>query len=203
MDSLKDKPSQTTARYGERRHIRLGERQSIRWLCAPSPRRVNVRNAETDDITYMFANVPQAPPPAKVKLKEMATAERTKKEATVISHFSVKEYYLMSNHLKESRRELSCYYIQLETAHTILAQACLGILLRLDNRIDRDTIQSFPLARDAAQYWVEHAQFGDVASRIEDGMDCLFDADKLHYSIWLGIFDEDGRSSPGPGHATF
>ena len=38
------------------------------------------------------------------------------------SHFSVKEY-LMSNHLMESSRELSCYHIQLETAHTILAQA--------------------------------------------------------------------------------
>jgi hypothetical protein len=103
----------------------------------------------------------------------------------------------MSNRLMESNRELSCYHIQLETAHTILAQACLGVLLRLDNRVDRDSIHSFPLARYAAQYWVEHAQFGDVASRIEDGMDCLFDADKLHFSTWLGIFDEDGHSSPG------
>ena len=112
------------------------------------------------------------------------------------SHFSVKEY-LMSNRLMESSRELSCYHIQLDTAHTILAQACLGVLLRLDNRIDRDSIHSFPLARYAAQYWAKHAQFGDVASRIEDGMDCLFDAEKLHFSTWLGIFDEDGHSSPG------
>jgi hypothetical protein len=97
----------------------------------------------------------------------------------------------------ESSRELSCYHIQLETAHTILAQACLGVLLRLDNPVDRDSIHSIPLARYAAQYWVEHAQFGNVASRIEDGMDCLFDANKLHFSTWLGIFDEDGRSSPG------
>jgi ankyrin repeat protein len=113
------------------------------------------------------------------------------------SHFSVKEY-LMSNRLLESNKDVSCYHIQLEPAHTILAQACLGVLLRLDDSVDRDSIQSFPLARYAAQYWVKHAQFGNVASRIEDGMDCLFDADKPHFSTWLWIYDEDGHSStPG------
>jgi ankyrin repeat protein len=108
------------------------------------------------------------------------------------SHFTVKEY-LMSDRLVEPSREVSCYHIQLESAHTILAQACLGTLLRFN--ADRDSIESFPLARYAAQYWVEHAQFGNVASRIEDGMDCLFDADKPHFSTWLGIYDEDAHSS--------
>ena len=113
------------------------------------------------------------------------------------SHFSVKEY-LMSNRLLESNEDVSCYHIQLEPAHTILAQACLGVLLRLDDSVDRDSIQSFPLARYAAQYWVKHAQFGNVATRIEDGMDCLFDADEPHFSTWLWIYDEDGHSStPG------
>jgi hypothetical protein len=110
------------------------------------------------------------------------------------SHFSVKEY-LMSNRLVESSREVSCYHIQLEPAHTILAQACLGVLLRLDDHVDRNSIWNFPLARYAAQYWVKHAQFGNVASRIEDGMDCLFDADKPHFSTWLWIYDEDAHSS--------
>ena len=112
------------------------------------------------------------------------------------SHFSVKEY-LMSNRLMKSSTEVSCYHIQLEPAHTILAQACLGVLLQLDNCVARDSIQSFPLARYAAQYWVEHARFENVASRIKDGMDCLFDADKAHFSTWLSIYDEDGNSSPG------
>ena len=112
------------------------------------------------------------------------------------SHFSVREY-LMSNRLMKSSREVSCYHIQLEPSHNILAQACLGVLLRLDNRVARDSIQSFPLARYATQYWVEHAQFGNVASRIKDGMDCLFDAEKPHFSTWLRIYDEDGHSSPG------
>jgi hypothetical protein len=64
---------------------------------------------------------------------------------------------------------------------TILAQVCLGILLRLDDRIDRGNIEDFPLARYAAQYyWARHARVGNVSSRIKDGMECLFDADKPH-----------------------
>jgi hypothetical protein len=44
------------------------------------------------------------------------------------SHFSVKEY-LTSDRLAESNRDVSCYHILLESAHTVLAQACLGVLL--------------------------------------------------------------------------
>jgi ankyrin repeat protein len=106
------------------------------------------------------------------------------------SHFSVKEY-LMSSRLAESGKDVSRYHIQLEPAHTILAQACLGVLLRLDNSVDLNSIMGFPLARYAAQYWVNHAQFGNVSSRIADGMDCLFDTDKPHFATWLWIFNED------------
>ena len=106
------------------------------------------------------------------------------------SHFSVKEY-LMSSRLAEQSKDVSQYHIQLEPAHTILAQACLGVLLRLDNSVDRNSVKSFPLARYAARNWVRHAQFGNVSSRIEDGMDCLFDADKPHFSTWLWIFNKD------------
>jgi len=113
------------------------------------------------------------------------------------SHFSVKEY-LMSSRLAESSKDVSQYHIQLEPAHTILAQACLGVLLRLDNSVDRNTIKCFPLARYAAQNWVKHAQFGSVSSRIEDGMDCLFDADKPHFATWLWIFNEDQFHRPFP-----
>jgi ankyrin repeat protein len=105
------------------------------------------------------------------------------------SHFSVKEF-LMSRRLAESSQDISRYHISLEPAHTILAQACLGVLLRLD-----DSTKSYPLARYAARYWVNHAQFEKVSSQIEEGMDCLFDADKPHFAIWLWIYNHDN-----PGH---
>jgi ankyrin repeat protein len=110
------------------------------------------------------------------------------------SHFSVKEF-LTANRLAEPSRDVSHYHIRLEAAHRILAQACLGVLLQLDDRVDRDNIENFPLARYAAQYWATHAQFENASSCIKDGIECLFDADKPHFATWLWVYDEDsGRS---------
>jgi len=110
------------------------------------------------------------------------------------SHFSVKEY-LTSNRLAESSRDVSRYHIRLVAAHTILAQACLGVLLRLGDDDDQNSIQNFPLARYAAEYWVKHAQFENVSSQIEDGMDCLFDVENPYFATWLWIYNEDERGT--------
>jgi hypothetical protein len=112
------------------------------------------------------------------------------------SHFSVKEF-LTADRLAEPIRDVSCYHIELEAAHTILAQACIGVLLRLDDHVDRDNIKDFPLARYAAGCWPRHAKFGSVSLRIKDGMECLFDEDKPHFATWLWIYDEQnhGRMS--------
>jgi ankyrin repeat protein len=106
------------------------------------------------------------------------------------SHFSVKEF-LTANRLAEPIRDVSRYHIRLEAAHTVLGQACLGVLLRLDDRVDRDMIENFPLAQYAAQYWPTHAQFGNASSHVMDGMKCLFDADKPHFAAWLWIYNGD------------
>ena len=110
------------------------------------------------------------------------------------SHFSVKEF-LTANRLAEPIKDVSRYHIGLEAAHTILARACLGVLIRLDDRIDCDDIENFPLARYAAQYWATHAQFENASSQIKDGMECLFDADKPHFGTWLWIYNEDRYGS--------
>ena len=106
------------------------------------------------------------------------------------SHFSVKEF-LTANRLAEPIRDVSRYHIRLEGAHTILAQVCLGALLRLDDSIDRDKIKDFPLARYAARYWTTHARVENVSSRIKDGIECLFDADRPQFATWLWIYNED------------
>ena len=111
------------------------------------------------------------------------------------SHFSVKEF-LTANRLVDPIKDVSRFHIRLEAAHTILAQACLGALLRLDDDVDLDKIKNFPLARYAGQYWVTHARVENVSSRIKDGMECLFDAEKPYFAMWLWIYNEDrfGRS---------
>ena len=109
------------------------------------------------------------------------------------SHFSVKEF-LMADRLAEPMRDVSRYHIGLEAAHTILAQACLGVLLQLDDRVNRDNIKGFPLARYSARYWAMHARFGSVSSRIKNGMEWLFDEGKPHFATWLWVYNYDGWS---------
>ena len=117
------------------------------------------------------------------------------------SHSSVKQF-LTSNRLPELIGNVSHYHIQLETAHSILAQACLGILLQFDDHVDRDNIEGFPLARYAAQYWAVHARVEEASSRIKGGVGRLFDADRPYFSTWLWIYNEDrgglSMSTTGP-----
>jgi ankyrin repeat protein len=106
------------------------------------------------------------------------------------SHFSVKEF-LTSDRLISSLGDVSRYHIRLEFAHTVLTQACLGILLHLDEHINNESVKGFPLAGYAARHWFEHAQFEDVASQVKDGMGMLFDPDKPHFAAWVRIYDID------------
>jgi len=75
------------------------------------------------------------------------------------SHPSVKEF-LTSSRLAASSERVSFYHVSLEPAHTTLAQACFGVLLRLDNQITRDSIKEYPLAEYAARHWIDHANYG-------------------------------------------
>jgi hypothetical protein len=106
------------------------------------------------------------------------------------SHFSVKEF-LTSNRLATSREDLSGYYIVPHSAHSTLAQASLSVLLQLDDSVDKDSIQNFPLSRYAAKHWVDHCQFENVSSSVQVAMEQLFDPDKPHFSAWVWIYDID------------
>ncbi|KAH9060274.1 hypothetical protein EDB87DRAFT_623822 [Lactarius vividus] len=108
------------------------------------------------------------------------------------SHFSVKEYLTLPR-LARSDEDISRFHIDLEAAHTILAQACLGTLLRLDEHADAEW---FPLVEYAARYWVDHAQLEGVSSRIRDGMDNLFDTSKPHFAAWLRVYNMDENWAP-------
>ena len=108
------------------------------------------------------------------------------------SHFSVKEF-LTSARLATPSQDVSHYHVVLNPAHTIMAQSCLSILLQQDNFIkDKSAEKRSPLAGYAAEYWVRHAQFEDVASRIK-GMEYLFDADKPYFSTWRQLYDIDSN----------
>jgi ankyrin repeat protein len=105
------------------------------------------------------------------------------------SHFSVKEF-LTSTRFSEKHDTISNrYHVSLTPAHTLVAQACLGILLHLDKGITRSTLPKFPLAGYAAEHWFEHARVEGVSQNALGGMKQLFDWRKPHLAIWLWIFD--------------
>ena len=108
------------------------------------------------------------------------------------SHFSVKEY-LTSDRLARSSGDVSRYHTVLEPAHTILTQACLGVLLRLDDGINDENVGDIPLVEYAAQHWFGHAGFENVASHIRDAMEYFFDADKPHWKAWCRVEMVDKR----------
>ena len=103
------------------------------------------------------------------------------------SHFSVKEFLTSDRLAASDVGVLRDHHIRLEPAHAIMAQACLSVLLRLDDHMDKETIESYPLARYAGEFVFEHAKFEDVLSHINDGLDYFLDQDKPHFNTWFWL----------------
>jgi ankyrin repeat protein len=108
------------------------------------------------------------------------------------SHFSVKEF-LTSSRIAGSSADVSRFHILLEPAHTIVAKACLGVLVRLGELVDDNVKDKFPLARYAAKHWIDHARFENVSSHIREGMEHLFDPNKPYFAAWLQVQDVDTK----------
>ena len=124
------------------------------------------------------------------------------------AHFSVKEY-LMSARLAKAKDTISRFHVSMTAAHTIVAQACLGVLLHLGENVTKDSLEKFPLAEYAAEHWVGHARFENVSLKVQDGMKRLFDPSESHLSAWVWVHDpEDSRrrfrrfERPGKARAT-
>ncbi|KAF8268320.1 ankyrin repeat-containing domain protein [Lactarius quietus] len=121
----------------------------------------------------------------------IAIVPRQYSRVVQFSHFSVKEYLTSPRLAKSPDRDVSRFHIDLEPAHTMMAQACLATLLQLDEHTATSDVNRPPLSDYAAQHWVDHAQFHNVASRIQDGMDDLFDSSKPHFAAWHQVHNID------------
>ena len=88
-------------------------------------------------------------------------------------------------------------------AHTLVAKACLGIILHLNKNVPskarlgtllpldenaaEDALQEFPLASYAALHWADHARFEGVSRNVEDEMNVLLDLSKPHLALWVSL----------------
>jgi len=104
------------------------------------------------------------------------------------AHFSVKEY-LMSKRLREGNDTISRFHVSMTPAHTVIARACLGVVLQLDENVTKQDVKTFPLANYAAEHWFAHALFEDVSPKIQNAMRDLFDPRKHHLGVWVWIYD--------------
>jgi len=50
---------------------------------------------------------------------------------------------------------------------TVVATSCLAVVLHLDENVHKKHLETSPLVSYAAQHWVEHAKYGDVASHVQ------------------------------------
>jgi ankyrin repeat protein len=144
-------------------------------------------------------------------LLAIVDGERPFGKVIQFSHFSVKEF-LISTRLAETRDiNPRRYHVSMTPAHTLVAQACLGILLHLGKGvITSDSLGNFPLAKYAAEHWADHARSEDVSQNVKNGMKQMFDPSKPHLSVCVWIYDPEnslrGRNPPAerplPPHGT-
>jgi ankyrin repeat protein len=170
-------------------------------------RSVSIRPLRVEELAEIFAVQPDVtkPPSFNEKLRPLDAEEAVLSACSSLvsvvngeggqivqfSHFSVKEFFT-SERLATAGERLSYYHILPERAHTILAHTSLSVLLRLDDKIDRNTmIRHFPLAPYAARHWVDHAKFKDVSSHIQEVMERLFGPAKPQFSAWVWLYDID------------
>jgi ankyrin repeat protein len=125
----------------------------------------------------------------------LAIVETGDSKVIQFSHFSVKEF-LTSIRLAEARDPISRYHVFIASANSLVAQACLGMLLHLDEDITNGGLKNFPLAEYAAPHWVDHARLENMSINTQAGIKRLFDPRMRHLAIWVWIYDPEGRSSP-------
>ncbi|SLM38552.1 P-loop containing nucleoside triphosphate hydrolase, partial [Lasallia pustulata] len=76
-----------------------------------------------------------------------------------LAHFSVKEY-LVSKRIRDQAAATARYAIQEIQANQSIAAACLAYLLQFNQHgsLTSQTLEDFPLARYAAEYWLQHTR---------------------------------------------
>ncbi|KAF7976146.1 hypothetical protein HWV62_7453 [Athelia sp. TMB] len=111
--------------------------------------------------------------------------------AVKLAHMSVKEY-LLSTRIKDGM--VSFFSIDERLAHSAIAATCLSYILHLGGllSVNTSTLEPFPLALYAAQYWTLHMKLGrGVESPVWQLMVRLFSQDGNALANWIRLEDPD------------
>src|ERR1700728_623626 len=104
---------------------------------------------------------------------------------------SVKDY-LLSQH----RVAATGFGLDEKLSHSLIAQTCLAYLLQFDNpdMLNWQTINNYPLAEYAAEYWIMHVQSGvdEWAEPQQKLVMTLFQLDHTApFITWVKLWDMD------------
>ena len=107
-----------------------------------------------------------------------------------LAHMSVKEY-LLSSSVHKFR-----FDINEEMSHSLIAQTCLAYLLQFEtvDILNENTLGNFPLAPYAAEFWIDHVQYGadDSTGTLQTLIDTLFSPDAHgRFISWVRLHDLD------------
>ena len=110
-----------------------------------------------------------------------------------LSHMSVKDY-LLSRPLGVGTTTFS---IDEKLSHSLIAKTCLAYLLQFNNLdiLNGDTINNFPLAQYAAEYWILHVRCGgdDWDDTEQKLVKTLFQPrHTAPFILWVRLYDIDG-----------
>ena len=112
-----------------------------------------------------------------------------------LAHFSIKEYLISDDLL---RGAASFFHFTAELSHSLIAQTCLAYLLQFDTTGTFDSyemIESAPLAKYAARYWIFHAHNGGIEKSEPLWMFRLavklFTPESAQFINWVMIYNMD------------
>ena len=105
-----------------------------------------------------------------------------------LAHFSVKKYLL-------SERCAPTWGFEAQTCHQTMTEACLHYLLQLAQKapLTEETVQQYPLALYAAEYWWQHAQKVDITSEcsVYKLASRLLNNKDTALLVWVQLYDID------------
>lgn len=107
-----------------------------------------------------------------------------------LSHYSVMEF-LTSERILKLERKVARYRLYEEPAHVTIAQMCLAVLLHLQEHTNKHTVENIPMIHYAAENWVYHTRFGNVATEMRPALELLFNPKNPHLAGWVWLYDID------------
>lgn len=131
---------------------------TLQWL-AFSKRPVKLKEVaevlaiDFDSVPLRFVLDYRFPEPRDILTICSSLVTRSRTDVLELSHFSVKEYLVQGN---ITEHNIKRYSFNAQIAHEFIARTCIAYLMQFTESVN--DIEPFPLARYAAEHWMNHVR---------------------------------------------